>query len=159
MQKIKYKILLLMGFITILVNAQENQPFPKVEEMHNRKWEFLVEKAHLSPQDADAVKPVFLDYEKALWSFHAKNGEFFKSLKNRKNDLSINYSEINDRYADIEITQAQMFKSYHLKLRKILAPETLFKYYKAEREFKRKLLQNLQDFPKNGKPFERQPNN
>jgi hypothetical protein len=159
MKKIKYKILLLMILATTLGNAQENQPFPKVEEMHNRKWQFLVEKSQLSPKDADAVKPVFLEYEKALWSFHAKNGEFFKSIKNRKNDPTINYSDINDRYADIEVTQAQMFKNYHLKLRKILAPETLFKYYKAEREFKRKLLQNLQDNPKHGKQFERETNN
>jgi len=153
MKKLKYKLLFLMVFISSLLIAQENQPFPKVEEMHNRKWQFLVEKAKLSPKDIDAVQPIFMEYEKALWSFHAKNGEFFKSLRNRKNDPTVNYSEINDRYAEIEVTQAQMFKNYHLKLRKVLAPETLFKYYKAEREFKRTLLQNLQDHKEKGKRF------
>ena len=38
-----------------------------------------------------------------------------------------------------------MLKSYHLQLRRLLAPETLFRYYHAEREFKRKLLQDMQD--------------
>jgi hypothetical protein len=42
-----------------------------------------------------------------------------------------------------EVKQSQLFKSYHLQLRKVLQPETLFKYYKAEREFKRKLLQGM----------------
>ena len=159
MQTIKYKILFLMIFAITFVSAQENQSYPKVEEMHNSKWRFLVEKAQLSPKDAETVHPVFMEYEKALWSFHAKNSDFFKSLRSKKNDPTINYSEINDRYADIEVTQAQMFKNYHLKLRKILAPEVLFKFYRAEREFKRKLLQNLQNTPRRGKQVERQTNN
>lgn len=140
-----------MVFVSTVLLAQENRPFPKVEEMHNRKWQFLVEKAQLSQKDADAVQPIFMEYEKALWSFHAKNGNFFKSLRGKLNDPTINFADINDRYAEIEVTRAQMFKNYHLKLRKVLAPETLFKYYKAEREFKRDLLQNLQERHPQGK--------
>jgi hypothetical protein len=145
MKKLNNRLLLLMVFFSSALFAQENKPFPKVEEMHNRKWQFLVDEAKLTPKDAEIVQPIFMEYEKSIWNFHAKNGEFFKSIRNRQNDPTINYSEINDRYAEIEITQAQMFKNYHLKLKKVLQPEMLFKYYRAEREFKRKLLQNLQD--------------
>jgi hypothetical protein len=151
----KYKILLLMVFITTLVGAQGNRPFPNVDEMHNRKFQFISDKVHLSPKDIEGVKPVFLEYEKALWSLHEKNGEFFKSLKDRQKNAPINFSDMNDRYVDTEVNKVQLFKNYHLKLRKILAPETLFRYYGAEREYKRELLQDFQDRPQHGgKPTE-----
>lgn len=143
MKKIKYKLLFLMVLVSSSLIAGENQPFPKVEEMHNRKWQFLTVKSELSPKEIEAVYPIFMEYEKTMWNFHTKNRDFFQSLRNMQGDQKLNYSEINDRYAEIELTQAQLFKAYHLKLRKVLSPETLFKYYRAEREFKRNLLQNI----------------
>jgi hypothetical protein len=141
-----------MVLTTGVLYAQEAHSFPKLEELHNKKWQFLLEKAQLSPKQIEDVQPVFMEYEKLLWSFHAKNGEYFKSFRNRKDDPTINYSEINDRYAEIEVTQAQMFKNYHLKLKRLLPAETLFKYYRAEREFKRNLLQNLPNHKQQRKP-------
>jgi hypothetical protein len=143
MKKIIKKGWLLFVFFSIVANAQGNRSFSKVEELHNQKWEFLVEKAQLSPREIELVQPVFMEYEKTLWDLHEKNRRLFKSLSNQRDAGNINYAEINDRTADIELTQAQLFKSYHLKLRKILHSETLFNYYKAEREFKRVLLQKL----------------
>lgn len=145
MKKMKYKLLFLMVFINSLLIAQDNRSFPKVEEMHNRKWQFLIEKAELSPKEIETVHPIFMEYEKTVWNFHTKNRDFFKSLRDIKDNQAINYSEINDRYADVELTEAQLFKSYHLKLRKVLPPETLFKYYRAEREFKRNLIHDLRN--------------
>lgn len=151
MKTIRYQLLFFIALFCLVLSAQENKPFPKVEEMHNRKWQFIVEKAKLTQAETDAALPVFMEFEKALWDFHGKNGEFFRSIKNKLKDKNVNYSEINDRYVEMGITQAQMFKNYHLKLRKLLPPETLFRYYKAEREFKRELLQDLKDHPQRDK--------
>jgi len=136
-----------MLFIATLVDAQENRPFPKVEDMHNRKWQFLATKAQLSQKETDAVQPIFMDYEKGLWEFHSKTGEFFKSLMKKMNDHTINYVEVNDKIAETKVTEAMMFKNYHLKLKRILSPEKLFKYYGAENEYKKSLLQNLPGGP------------
>ncbi len=133
--------------LSALLNAQGNFKNPKVEELHQKKWQYLVEQAELSPSEIELVKPVFMEYEKAIWSQHEKNREFFKSNLHNDKNLKPDYAGMNDRYAENEYIQGQIFKSYHLKLRKLLTGETLFKYYKAEREFKRKLLQNLPDHP------------
>ncbi len=143
-----FLVLVLFSSVTV---AQENRFTAKLDEMRGKKWLFLVKKANLTTKETEQVEPIFMEYEKSIWSFHAKNGVFFKSIKTQLNDATINYSEINDRYAEMELTQAQLFKSYHLKLRKILAPETLFNYYRAEREYKRELLQNLKNRPITGK--------
>jgi len=146
MKTLKKSMLLICIMLSAVLNAQGNFKNSKVEEIHQKKWQYLVEQAELSPSEIELVKPVFLEYENAIWNQHEKNREFFKSSLLNKS-VKPNYAEMNDRYAEVEYIQGQLFKNYHLKLRKLLTAETLFKYYKAEREFKRKLLQNLPDRP------------
>ncbi len=142
MKTSKY-LILGMVLLSNVLYAQDNFKNSKVEEMHALKWQYLVDKAQLTPKEVEAVKPVFMEYEQKSWMQHEKNREFFRSVNDKDNANKPSYSEINDRYADVELIQGQNFKSYHLKLRKLLSPEKLYKYYKAEREFKRKLLQDL----------------
>jgi hypothetical protein len=133
------------------MNAQERGFPPKVEEMHAQKWQFMVDKAKLSPKEIEAVQPVFMEYEKAVWSQHEKNRDFFRSVKKMEGNTKPPYEEMNNRYAEADLIQGQLFKSYHLKLRKILQPEVLFRYYRAEREFKRKLLKDMQEHQRRDK--------
>lgn len=123
--------------------AQPKLRDARVDQMHERKWQYLVEQAELSPSEVEMVKPVFLEYENALWKQHEKNRAFFHSVMDAGRDAKPNYAELNDQYAEIEYVQGVLFRNYHSKLKKLLKPETLFRYYKAERDFKRKLLQEF----------------
>jgi len=139
----KYTLLGMLIFLSTFLNAQGPGNSPRVDEMHARKWQFMVEKAQLTPKETEVVQPIFMEYEKSVWSQHQKDRSFFKSAKERKGNAKPDYSALNDHYAQMDLVQGQIFKNYHLKLRKHLLPETLFRYYKAEREFKRKLLQDM----------------
>jgi len=145
----------LLGILLILSSllyAQDNEKFPKIDDMHLHKWQTLVSEAQLTPKEIEVVQPVFMEYEKTVWNLHKQNHEFFKSaLKNAKN-VKPNYAELNDRYVDSEFREVQLFKNYHIQLRKLMQPETLFRYYKAEREFKRKLLHDFKDHHSPEKP-------
>ncbi len=144
MKLMRYMILLVLFSTSNLLFAQDGN-WPKVNEMHAKKWQFMIEQAQLTEKEAQLVQPIFMEYEKNQWKQHAKNREFFKQMRNKDdNNGKPNYAELNDKYIEMEVVQAQQLKAYHLKLKKVLSPETLFKYYMAERDFKRKLLQ---DFP------------
>jgi hypothetical protein len=145
MKRIKYTLLGMLMLLSAAISAQDIHKVPKIEEMHEFKWQCLSTKSQLTPKEIDIVKPVFMNYEQSVWKMHQEKHDFFKSaLKDAKN-VKPNYADLNDKYVEYEFREAQMFKNYHLKLRKLLQPETLFKYYKAEREFKRKLLRDLRD--------------
>jgi hypothetical protein len=143
MKTIRNTFLLLLFFTTSIIEAQEVRVAPKVNEMHAQKWQYIVENAQLTQTEIDAVQPIFIEYEKSVWSQHDKKRDFFKSVQQLEKKSTPNYSQLNDQYLELEIKQAQLFKTYHLKLRKLLSPETLFNYYKAERAFKRKLLNEM----------------
>lgn len=150
MKVIKLIILAAFAFMSNLISAQPKENWAKVDEMHAKKWQYMIEQSKLTPNEVELVQPVFMEYEKAVWKQHAKNREFFKSVHNKDKSTKPNYAALNDRYAEIELIKAQQFKAYHLKLRKLLPPEVLYKYYKAEREFKRKLLENYPGRPGHG---------
>jgi len=145
MKRLKYTLLGMLVFLSTAAIAQDDHKIPKIDELHAFKWQCLSSKSQLTPREIDIVKPVFMDYEQSIWRMHQEKHEFFKSALKDAKTVKPNYANLNDKYVEYEFKEAQMFKNYHLKLRKLLQPETLFKYYKAEREFKRKLLQDIQD--------------
>ena len=145
MKMMKFVLTSLLVLITLTANSQDREKNSRIEKLHEQKWQILISQADLTPQEIDAVKPVFMKYEQSLWKLHQENHEFFKNAYKNLKDVKPNYAELNDRYVDYEFNEAMMTKNYRLQLRKLLQPETLFKFYKAEREFKRKLLQDLQD--------------
>ncbi|NDV46178.1 hypothetical protein D0T49_03865 [Paludibacter sp. 221] len=123
--------------LTVLQAEEKRQPSP--EDMHTKKWEFLVKTANLNQQQAEQVKPVFMKYEEGLWDLHKKNHP-----KREPKNTPPNYEELNDKYVERELKQAELLRDYHAELKEILTPETLHNYYKAERMFKRELIFEMQ---------------
>lgn len=140
---IKFIVLAAMLCISAVSEAQGRHGRPNADEFHARKWQFILSQVSLSPAEINAVKPVFFHYEKSVWELHQRNIDYYRKYKEIKSNENINYSELNDNYINQEIKQAQLLRNYHMKLRKLLKPETLFQYYKAERMFKRKLLDHM----------------
>ena len=145
MKLMKYAFIGLLMILSNSLKAQDNNRFARIEEMHERKWQNLIAQAQLSPNEIEMVKPVFLQYEQTIWKMHQENRDAFRAaLKNAKN-VKPNYADLNERYVNYQFKEAQLFKNYHIRLRKLLQPETLFKYCKAERDYKRVLLREFQD--------------
>lgn len=139
MKLVKYHLLfiLLVGLNT--VRAQEKRP-PSPEEMHLKKWEYLVKTAQLSDKEGEIVKPIFMQYENDVWELHKK------SRPMRKDKITQpNYEELNEKYIEREIRQAELLKEYHSKLKKVLSPEVLHNYYRAEGLFKRNLIYEMRN--------------
>lgn len=135
-------LFLMIGFLASAQVAPE-QPDNRVDQMHARKWEYMVDKSKLTTSEAELVKPIFMEYEKLCWDRHQKDREFFRSAFNTEGGKKPDYQALNNHYSEMDIIQGKMFKAYHIKLCKMLSPETLFRYYHAEREFKQKLLRDM----------------
>lgn len=144
MKPIRFILVALIMISCFNVQAQRMRGnFPDLNEMRERKWKLLSEQAKLTPEEMAAVKPVFLEYEQTVWQIHQERRKMGMDFMKNKNQTNVDYNALNDRYVNSEIQQAQLLRDYHLKLKKLLKPETLFNYYRAERMFKRKLLRNM----------------
>lgn len=150
----KITLILLTIFITCFFSLQaqgkRQRQLHKVEDMHENKWKSIVEQTKLTLEEQNALKPNFLEFEKSIWIIHEERINTVKNLIKSKNNGTVDYELLNDKYINSEIKQAQLLRDYHLKLKKILKPERLFKYYQAERMFKRKLLRSMPPPPEEG---------
>ncbi len=141
-------LLIFIVFLSGFLVAQESE-HPNIDELHNRKWEFIVDKAKLSSQEAARVKPFFLEYEKAVWNLMERNKEFFRGFyRNKENRSEAKYAEMNERFINSEIQKAHLQKNYYAKLKKQLSAESIFKYFNAERSFRKELIDKWSDRPK-----------
>ncbi len=142
-----YILLLVLSFAGFLY-AQESG-HSNLEELHNRKWDFIVLKSQLSSQEAARVKPFFLEYEKAVWNLMERNKDFFRDFyRNKENRSEAQYVEMNERYVNAEIQKTHLLKNYYAKLKKQLSAESIFKYFNAERSFRKELMDKWSDRPK-----------
>lgn len=148
MQKARiYTLVFLLSLVAFSTQAQHRRGRANVEELHEKKWEFLLKEVSLSPAEESTVKPIFLDYEKNLWELHRTTWELFRKSK-ATNLTEKEYSELNDKMVNLEIKRSQYLREYHMKLREQLKPETLFKYYLAEKKFERELLHQRPERPR-----------
>ena len=145
MKTIKCIIWTILILLSANINAQDIDRSSNVDNMHSQKWQFLVDKAQLAPTDIAKVQPVFLQYEKSMWLQHQQNRDFLRQNFKKDKNIKPDFAKWNDRYVEMEVKQSSLLKGYHLQLRRLMTPEKLFRYYLAERDFKRKLLQDMQD--------------
>lgn len=140
--KTLFFVLLLLSCFSVQAQRKMRQ-FPNVTEMHEHKWKAITGQVKLTPEEMSAVKPIFLEYEQAVWKIHQERRDAIMDFNKNKRKADIDYNSLNNKYVNFEIKQALLLRAYHLRLKKILKPETLFNYYRAERMFKRKLLRNM----------------
>ena len=140
MTKTMIAILLLVSSYTV---AQELKPRHSVEEIQQMKWKMIVEATKMSAKDIELIQPFFLEHEKSMWNLHQQKRMFFKTEQQKDGEDIVNYAQLNDQYVEFEVKEAELVKKYHSQIKKLLSPQSLYVYYKAEREFKRKLLDDM----------------
>jgi hypothetical protein len=130
--------------VTFILQAQDQKERPKIEDMHARKWQYIVDQANLTPQEAAKVQPIFMEYEQAVWKLMEKNRPFFVGNKNPDDNDKPNFEEMNERFINTEIQKAQLLKTYYQNLKKVLSAEKIFNIGAAERSFRKELVKNWQ---------------
>lgn len=149
--KAKNTIVILLMFTSVLVFGQQESK-PDIEELHNRKWAYLVERVQLTPTEVARVKPLFLEYEKSVWKIIEESKPIYRSFHDKKNNRTeSDYAQINERFINSEMHKSQLLKAYYSKLKKLLSSETIFKYFNAERSYRKDLIENWQGRQKGGR--------
>jgi Spy/CpxP family protein refolding chaperone len=151
----KNKVLYLIIWSSLLLSissmAQRGPGGPppseeKKERIEAMKIGFLTEQLNLTPDEAKVFWPVYDQYQ----------GELEKLRKERRKNM-MNAHERLEEMSDAEIEKAvdgeivfrqaelDIIKKYHPQFKKVLPIRKVGRLYRAEEEFKRELLNKLQD--------------
>ena len=144
MKTIKYNFIALLLLLNLQLYAQNKRPAK--ERMESMKIGFLTDRLNLTPEEAKEFWPVYNKYSDELEVL--RNGRR-ESIMNTKQSIDeMKDSEI-EKVVDGEIiyrqNELEILKKYHPQFKKILPIKKVGKLYRAEDDFKRKLLEMIKE--------------
>ena len=122
-------------------------PTPQqMEKIKTMKIGFLTDKLNLSPEEAKAFWPVYNKYQDEIEALRKSHRDNMQKVKD-------NFDEMSDK--DIEKTvdgelafrqnELDIMKKYNPEFKKILPMKKVAKLYRSEEDFKRQLLEKIQE--------------
>lgn len=123
--------------------AQQRGPRISKDDVINNKWLYVIEKTGLTEAEKQKVEPIFKDTELEIWNLLEKNREVFRNNHRKADKSAVNYEAINDAMVNFEIENARIQQKYYQKLKKILPAQTINRLLKAEKSYKRELMQKV----------------
>lgn len=139
------KLWFAIAVLTVVhVKAQDGKPVK--ERMEAMKVGFLTDKLNLTSEEAKAFWPVYNQYSDELEQLRKNRRD--KMIDNRRNINEMSDSEI-EKAVDGEIifrqSELEVLKKYHPQFKKILPIKKVGQLYRAEDDFKRKLLEMIKE--------------
>jgi hypothetical protein len=133
---------------------QEKPEKPVRERVEAMKIGFLTKRLDLTPEEAKAFWPVynkFSDELEALRKSHRESIAAARENFDEKSDKEV--EKLVDNEIAFRQSELDILKKYHPQFKQILPIKKVAKLYRAEEEFKRKLLEMLQEKKENKNKF------
>ncbi len=144
---------LLLGF-TVLAQTQ-SKPSPvvpgsensKLREVYSAKIEFLRSVLDLNQKEADLFWPVYSEYLRQRDLFSTKKKSCMTGLNNyisgNKTYTESNVKRLLDLYSFYDDEIVRIDKAFYSDIQKILPTKKIALYYKADEDFRVKMIQQL----------------
>jgi hypothetical protein len=144
MKTITPLIALCLLMTTAGVHAQMKRPVK--EKVDAIKIGFITERLDLTPEEAQAFWPVYNQYTDEL--DHLRKDRRENLMNARENFDSMSDGELEkavDNEIAFRVNELEILKKYHPQFKKILPVKKVAKLYRAEEDFKRRLLDMIKD--------------
>jgi hypothetical protein len=134
-------IFLMMIFPGIWLSAQN----PNLEKLNSYKIGFFTKKLNLTSAEAEKFWPVYNEYQKQKNQIQQERISLIRNFnQNESNLIDSQMTEIGDKLVSSIVQESTLAVSFHKKLKEVLPPEKVIRFYQAENQFKAQLLNELQ---------------
>ena len=130
---------------TISLSAQDNRE-KREERIRTFKVGFLTERLELSSKEAQDFWPVYNEFDKKMEGLRKSEFEVLRSARQDKDNLTEAQAEdILSMVLDVEQKRAIYKTELAKKLTKVIPVKKILALFKAEEDFKRRLLKELRN--------------
>ena len=136
-------ILILIAFLipAIRLSAQN----PQLEKLNAYKIAFYTKRLNLTSPDAEKFWPVYNEYQKQKNLIQLERNSIIRSFNQNENNLNDNQlTELGDKLISTLVQESSSAVTFHKKLKEILPPAKVIRFYQVENLFKAQLLNELQ---------------
>jgi hypothetical protein len=124
---------------------------PNLEKLNSYKVGFFTKKLNLTSEEAEKFWPVYNEYQKQKNSIQLEKIALIKDFNLNESTLSDReIAEIGDKLVGDIVQESALAVTLHKKLKEVLPPVKVIRFYQAENQYKAQLLNELQDIRQQG---------
>jgi hypothetical protein len=142
MKRIIFLLIIILTFPMIRTVAQNTN----LEKLNNYKIGFFTKKINLTSAEAEKFWPAYNDFQSQRNQIQIEKMKLNREFNLNENSLSDNQlTEMGDKYVDCLVRESNLEVTFHKKLKEVLPPAKVIRYYQAENQYKLQLLNELQN--------------
>jgi hypothetical protein len=142
MKKIVIFLFIILSIPSIRSAAQNSN----LEKLNNYKIGFFTKKLNLTSQEAEKFWPVYNDYQSQKNQIQIEKMKLNRNFNLNESTLSDKQlEEMGDKYVDYLVQESTLAVTFHKKVKEVLPPVKVIRYYQAENQYKLQLLKELQN--------------
>ena len=140
----KKALIVLLALLTVPVMRIAAQN-PNLEKLNSYKIGFFTKKLNLTSEEAEKFWPVHNEYQKQKNLIQLEKISLIRNFNQNESTLNDNQmTEIGDKYIAAIVQESTLAVTFHKKLKEVLPPEKVIRFYQAENQYKMQLLNELQ---------------
>ena len=119
---------------------------PNLEKFSAYKIGFFTKKMNLTSEEAERFWPVYNDYQKQKNLIQREKIMLIRDFNQNESVLDDSQlTELGDKLIKDISEESSLAVSFHKKIRELLPPAKVIRYYQAENQYKIQLLRELQE--------------
>jgi hypothetical protein len=136
-----FVLLILLMLPAIKANSQNK----KLENFNSFKIGFFTKKLDLTSSEAERFWPVYNEYQAQRNQIQLEKVSIIRNFNLNESSLSDNQiTELGDKLILTITQESALSVNFHKKLKEILPPAKVIRFYQAENQYKAQLLKELQ---------------
>jgi hypothetical protein len=142
MKKVLYMITAVLIVPLISLSAQN----PNLEKFSTYKIGFFTKKMNLTSQEAEKFWPLYNEYQKQKNLIQRDKMTMIRDFNQNESTLSDSQlTDMGDKLIKDLSDESSLAVAFHMKIKEILPPAKVIRYYQAENQYKIQLLRELQE--------------
>jgi len=140
-------ILALAIFAIFPARSQDNA---NRERLNAYKIGFFTKRLNLTSSEAEKFWPIYNDFQAQRAKIQLEKQQLIRSFNQGEGSLNNSQlAEIGDRLIGTVVKESELAVSFHAKLKEVLPPAKVIRFYQAENQFRLLLLNELQNRQQN----------
>ncbi len=136
--------LLIIILIVPVINTMAQNT--NLEKLNNFKIGFFTKKINMTSDEAEKFWPAYNDFQSQRNQIQLEKMKINREFNLNENSLSDSQlTEMGDKIVDCLVRESNLEVAFHKKLKELLPPAKVIRYYQAENQYKLQLLNELQN--------------
>ena len=133
---------MIMLMFPVVRSAAQN---PNLEKLNVYKIAFFTRRLNLTSQEAEKFWPVYNEYQKQKNLIQQEKVTLIRDFNQNESTLNDNQlTELGDKLIASIVQESSLAVTFHKKLKEVLPPAKVIRFYQVENQYKAQLLNELQ---------------